>query len=91
MQIEERDICCVAKANGRGGGGGGGRITKIERDLHNSSNHAKPNPIMVLLFIHNSYFKNKPKHANLDRGKVTVLCLLFLGKLEHQYDDMCFA
>ena len=44
MQIEERVICRVAKANGRGGRGGrggGGRITKIERDLHNSSNHAK--------------------------------------------------
>ena len=40
MQIEERVICRVSKANGRGGGGGG-RITKIERDLHNSSNHAK--------------------------------------------------
>ena len=41
MQIEERVICRVARANGTGGGGGGGRITKIERDLHNSSNHAK--------------------------------------------------
>ena len=40
MQIEERVICRVAKANGRVGVGDG-RITKIERDLHNSSNHAK--------------------------------------------------
>ena len=43
----------------------------------------KPNPIMVLLFIHNFQFKNKPKHANLDRCKVIVLSLLFLGKLDH--------
>ena len=35
MQIEERVICRVAKANE------GARITKIKRDLHNSSNHAK--------------------------------------------------
>ena len=43
----------------------------------------KPNPVMVLLFIHNFQFKNKPKHANLDGCKVIVLCLLFLGKLDH--------